>query len=53
VLCVGVGVVANAAIAGGLSKPHPRYQARIVWLLPAAAALLLLPPRPRPPAERR
>lgn len=49
-LGIGVGVVANAAVAGGLSKPHPRYQARIVWLLPAAAALLLLP---RLPADRR
>jgi hypothetical protein len=49
-LCVALGIVANAAIAGGLSKPHARYQARIVWLLPAAAVLLLLP---RAPAERR
>jgi hypothetical protein len=47
---VALGIVANAAIAGGLSKPHARYQARIVWLLPAAAVLLLLP---RAPAERR
>lgn len=49
-LCVAAGIVANAAVAGGLSKPHARYQARIVWLLPAAAMLLLLP---RAPAGRR
>lgn len=43
VLCVLVGVAANAFATGALSKPHQRYQARIVWLLPLAAALALWP----------
>jgi hypothetical protein len=43
-----VGVVANAAATGGLSGVFPRYQARIAWLLPVAALLLLVPtPRRR------
>jgi hypothetical protein len=43
--CLALGLIANAAATGGLSKPHQRYQARIVWLLPAAALLLLPAPR--------
>jgi hypothetical protein len=43
VLCVLVGVAGNAFATGALSKPHDRYQARIVWLLPLAAALALWP----------
>ncbi|MEO1967896.1 MAG: hypothetical protein ABGW87_04185 [Sphingomonadaceae bacterium] len=35
-----LGVLANAAICGGLSGPHARYQMRIIWLLPYAAGLL-------------
>ncbi|MDW8399431.1 MAG: hypothetical protein RMK90_12815, partial [Acetobacteraceae bacterium] len=46
VLAALVGITANALVTGGLSKPHHRYEARIVWLLPLAAALAL-PPRPR------
>ncbi len=38
-LCVLVGLAANAFTTGALSKPHHRYQARIVWLLPLGAAL--------------
>ncbi|MBE9603388.1 hypothetical protein IAI18_00790 [Acetobacteraceae bacterium H6797] len=38
-----MGLLANAAATGGLSGPHDRYQARIAWLLPAAAVLLLMP----------
>ena len=41
-----VGLSANALVTGALSKPHHRYEARIVWLLPLAA-VLALPPRPR------
>jgi hypothetical protein len=41
-------VVVNAAAAGALSKPHHRYQARIVWLLPLAIGLAALPRRPEP-----
>ena len=37
-----LAVLANAAITGGLSGPHDRYQSRIVWL-PLAVALLALP----------
>ena len=40
-------LTANAAAAGALSKPHDRYQARIVWLLPLAVGLAALP-RARP-----
>lgn len=32
-----VSVFANAAVCGGLSGPHARYQMRLIWLLPAAA----------------
>jgi len=32
-------VLGNALICGGLSAPHPRYGARIMWLLPVAAML--------------
>ncbi len=37
-----LAVLANAAITGGLSGPHDRYQSRIVWL-PLAVAMLALP----------
>jgi hypothetical protein len=40
-----VGVLGNAAATGGLSGVFPRYQARIAWLLPVGAVLLLLPRR--------
>jgi hypothetical protein len=43
-----VGVVGNAAATGGLSGVFPRYQARIAWLLPVVAVLLLLPKRNLP-----
>jgi hypothetical protein len=36
----------SAAITGGLSTPHERYQSRIMWL-PAAMALLTVPAVPR------
>lgn len=35
------GLLANAAATGALSKPHHRYQTRIVWLLLAAPLLLV------------
>jgi len=38
-----LAVVANAFATGALSGPAARYQARIVWLLPLAAALGLAP----------
>lgn len=49
-LCVLVGLTANAFVAGALSKPHHRYEARIIWLLPMAAALAVWPRRWRAPA---
>ncbi|PWS36931.1 hypothetical protein DFH01_08560 [Falsiroseomonas bella] len=50
VVGVLVGVTANAFATGALSKPHLRYEARILWLMPVVAALALLPRRP-PPAH--
>jgi hypothetical protein len=41
-----VGVAANAAVCGALSTLYGRYEARVVWLLPLAAAALLLSVRP-------
>jgi hypothetical protein len=38
-----LALLANAAATGALSKPHERYQARIVWLLPLAVMLGALP----------
>jgi hypothetical protein len=29
----------NALLGGGVSDPQPRYQARIVWLLPFVAMI--------------
>ncbi|MGG5822630.1 hypothetical protein [Falsiroseomonas sp. HW251] len=40
-----VALLANAAATGALSKPHERYQARIVWLLPLAVMLAAPPPQ--------
>lgn len=48
VVGVLVGVAANAFATGALSKPHLRYEARILWLMPVVAALALLPRRPPP-----
>jgi hypothetical protein len=50
VVGVLVGVTANAFATGALSKPHLRYEARILWLMPVVAAFALLP-RQRPPRE--
>ena len=45
-LFVLAAVLGNALICGGLSAPHPRYGARIMWLLPVAAAMQILLPTP-------
>jgi hypothetical protein len=42
-----VALLANAAAAGALSRPHDRYQARIAWLLPLVV-LVSVAPRLRP-----
>jgi hypothetical protein len=39
-------VLGNAVVTGGLSKPHHRYQARIVWLLPLAVMSVARVPHP-------
>lgn len=45
-LCILVGVTANALATGALSGAYDRYQARIAWLLPLAALLFTTaPPR--------
>jgi hypothetical protein len=41
VVGVLVGVTANAFATGALSKPHLRYEARILWLMPLVAVLAL------------
>jgi hypothetical protein len=52
VLCVLVGLAANAVATGALSGPHARYQARIAWLMPLAALLALWPRVPLPGSRR-
>lgn len=42
VLFLLIGVVLNALVCGGVSQPADRYGARVMWLLPFSAALLLL-----------
>jgi hypothetical protein len=34
-----LALLGNAAITGGLSGPHDRYQSRIMWLAPLTALL--------------
>lgn len=41
------GLVANAAIFGGLSAPADRYQGRLIWIVPLLAALFWLERRRR------
>jgi hypothetical protein len=36
-LVVVLGLVANAIVCGGIASPNPRFQARVVWLLPFLA----------------
>lgn len=42
VAVVVLGLLVNAAVFGGLSAPAERYQSRVVWLVPALAALFLV-----------
>jgi hypothetical protein len=44
---VFAGVVANGAICGGISTDCPRYQARVMWLLPLMALIVELMARMR------
>jgi hypothetical protein len=43
VVGVLVGISANAFATGALSKPHLRYEARVLWLMPVIAGMALLP----------
>lgn len=49
-----IGIIANAGICGALSSVQGRYQARVAWLLPFAAFLILLlrVRHPAPPLEQ-
>lgn len=40
-MMVLLGILANAFVCGGISQPATRYGARVVWLVPFLAALLL------------
>jgi hypothetical protein len=42
-----VGIVINACACGALSAVDPRYQARVVWLIPLIALLAELQTRMR------
>ncbi|MEO1227822.1 MAG: hypothetical protein AAFZ18_02880 [Myxococcota bacterium] len=42
-LFIVLGVVGNAAVCGFLASPYDRFQARIVWVLPALAMLIGIP----------
>lgn len=39
VLLTLAGLLTNAVVCGALSKPHERYQMRLVWVLPLVAGL--------------
>lgn len=41
VVALAAGLLANAAIFGGLSAPVERYQSRLAWLMPILAVVLL------------
>ena len=42
VLMLLAGILANAFVCGAVSQPADRYGARVIFLLPMAAALLLM-----------
>lgn len=37
-----LGILANALVCGGISQPATRYGARVIWLLPLLATILLM-----------
>ena len=41
-LVLMAGILANAVVCGAVSQPAMRYGARVIWLLPFAAAMLVL-----------
>ncbi len=50
VAIVLAGILLNAAVCGAFSKPHDRYQSRVIWLLPLLATAALAGSRRRAPA---
>ncbi|MEE9426550.1 MAG: hypothetical protein V3V25_00255 [Paracoccaceae bacterium] len=42
VIVIGLGILANAFILGGVSQPATRYGSRVIWLLPFAATFCLI-----------
>jgi hypothetical protein len=51
---VGLGLVLNALVMASLARVHPRYQGRVVWLVPlvgAVAALHVVGTRGRSPRD--
>lgn len=52
VALVGAGLLLNAVICGVLASPYPRFQARVIWLLPLAALIAVDLVRRLPRAER-
>jgi hypothetical protein len=37
-----LGILANALVCGGISQPATRYGARVIWLLPMTATILMI-----------
>ena len=37
-----LGILANALVCGGISQPSTRYGARVIWLLPVIATVLMI-----------
>lgn len=50
---VAAGLVANAALGGGLSAVNARYQSRVVWLAPFVTMLMMMRWRAVPEVGRR
>jgi hypothetical protein len=48
VAIVFLGVVLNAVVMASLARVHPRYQSRVVWLVPLMGAAVTAPPQARP-----
>jgi hypothetical protein len=40
IIIVGAGMALNALVTGCISTPLPRFQARVIWLVPALAAIV-------------
>ena len=41
-IMVLLGILANALVCGGISQPATRYGARVIWLLPLVATILVV-----------